>query len=110
MDGTHAGAESEARLGPVHLGESCGHGVGGGVLEAGVGVARPLEPDELGIVVHVLRVEGGRLVDGHRCRALFHVRYARRRLDGACTEAALLLVRGHELTVHRAPPIRGRGV
>ena len=66
VDGRHAGAEGEARLRAVELGEGVGQGAGGRVLDARVRVAGPAEPDELGVVVDVLGVEGRRLVDGHR--------------------------------------------
>jgi hypothetical protein len=59
VNGRHAGAEGEACLRAMELGECIGQGGRRGVLDARVGVSRPAEADELSVVVDVLGVEGG---------------------------------------------------
>ena len=108
VDGGHAGAEGEAGLRAVELGEGRREGIGRGVLDAGVGVAGPPEADEVRVVVHVTGVERGRLVDGHGCRALLDAGRARGGLDGPRAEAepargrADRRVVGHGQTLHRS--------
>ena len=88
VDGGHAGAEGEAGLRVVELGEGGRQGVGRGVLDARVGVAGLPEADEVRVLVDILGMERRRLVDGHGGRALLHSWGAGGGLDGPRPEAA----------------------